>query len=361
MLRARSPAVPSLKVEQEDPSAPTAFDLGRQAARALMDARATPTVVPSMASTGDILKDYPPNSRPVTQARAEAFRYNRRDLQFLGVTGPDKSGPPAFYSMFTADKFNVFDGETITLTLRAAKGSSMAAGAFSITNLSAGVAKGRSPDAPKVLDLAFSDDGRNGDATAGDGTYTSTVAPSKIPALADYKGSVRAFVEFTANGASFGHQLFFTHFPPTGIAGTFTGHFREAIEDGSLVIYAQMNVLQAGNFALDATLLTADDQAFCHARFKGKLGLGNQDVRFLFFGKAIRDGLPAGAVSPFKVSELYGMMVPDPGELVRLSKGGDFAPAAVPLFGGQYVTGQYEPSQFSDEPWKGRRTEERGI
>jgi hypothetical protein len=39
---------------------------------------------------------------------------------------------------------------------------------------------------------------------------------------------------------------------------------------------------------------------------------------------------------------------------LQQSKRGGFAPAAVPLFGGQYVTGQYEPSQFSDEPWKGR-------
>jgi hypothetical protein len=354
-LRLRSRSAPSPQTQQVERSAPTPADLGRQAAQALKDAYARPAPSPSSEGrTRDILKDYPPNSRPVTEARAEAFKYNRRDLEFLGVAGPDKSGPPAFYSAFTADRFNVFEGETLTLTLRAAKGPSLAAGAFPITNLSAGITKGRSPDAANVVHLAFSDDGRNGDARAGDGTYTSTIEPSKIPGLADYKGSVRAFVQFTANGSTFGHQLFFNYFPPTGIAGTVTGHFREAIEDGSLVVYAEMNVLQSGNFALDATLLTADDQAFCHSRFKGKLALGTQDVRFLFFGKSIRDGLPLGGVSPFKVSEVYGMMVPDPEELLRVSKGGGFAPAAVPLFGGQYVTGGYEPSQFSAEPWKGR-------
>jgi hypothetical protein len=354
VLRGRSHTARRAEPEQTDLSAASA-DLGRQAARALMAGVAKPTPIVSAPELTDrILKDYPPNSRPVTQSRAEAFKYNRRDLQFLGVPGPDKSGPPAFYSEFTADKFNVFEGETITLTLRAAKDPSVAAGAFPITTLGAGITKGRSQDAQKVLDLTFSDDGRNGDATAGDGTYTSTVEPSKVPALADYQGSVRAFVQFTANGSTFGHQLFFNYFPPKGIAGTFTGHFHEAIEDGSLVVYAEINVLQSGNFALDATLLTADDQAFCHSRFKGQLGLGTQDVRFLFFGKAIRDGLPAGGVGPFKVSEIYGMMVPDPEELLRLSKGGGFAPSAVPLFGGQYVTGQYEPSQFSDVPWQGR-------
>jgi hypothetical protein len=354
-LRMRGRPVQSPPAEEADKSSPAPVDIGRQMARALKAARPKPAV-PSHTGTGDILKDYPPNSRPVTQSRAEAFKYNRRDLEFLGVPTADKKGPPAFYSAFTADKFNVFEGETITLTLRAAKGPNLAAGAFPITDLNGAIAKGRKPGAPRVRDLAFSDDGLNGDASAGDGTYTSTIRPSKIHELADYQGVVRAFVRFTANGSTFTHQLFFNYYPPKGIAGTFTGQFREAIEDGSLVVYAEMNVLQAGNFALDATLLTAGDQAFCHSRFKGRLEPGKQDVRFLFFGKAIRDGLPLGGESPFKVSELYGSMIPDPAELMVLAKGGGFAPSAVPLFGGQYVTGQYEPSQFSDEPWKGRGT-----
>jgi hypothetical protein len=138
-LRMRGRPVQSPPAEEADKSSPAPVDIGRQMARALKAARPKPAV-PSHTGTGDILKDYPPNSRPVTQSRAEAFKYNRRDLEFLGVPTADKKGPPAFYSAFTADKFNVFEGETITLTLRAAKGPNLAAGAFPITDLNGAIA-----------------------------------------------------------------------------------------------------------------------------------------------------------------------------------------------------------------------------
>ena len=295
---------------------------------------------------------YPPHSRPISQQRAEAFRYNRRVARPMPIFDSQRRHePPRFYATFTADKMNVVGVDTITMTLRATRTPEADAPSLAIAIVNAGLAKGRGDKSARVADLVFHDDGQNGDAVAGDRTYTAVVQPAAIEGLADHHGSVRAFVEFSAEGTTAAEQLFFDSYPEKGIAARLTGSFHEAIEDGSLVVYAQMNVLQAGYYSVDANLLTADDRAFGHARFKGSLDTGIRDIRFLFFGKIIRSARPA-VRSPFKVAEIYGQMVPEPKELLEKARTGDFAPSLVPLYPGTYVTESYDLSTFSDAPWR---------
>jgi hypothetical protein len=301
---------------------------------------------------------YPPNSRPVTPERAAAFKYNHRVLEPLPVI-PRGQEEPAFFSEFTADKLMVFGTDTITLTLRASHPTDSSA-AFAIQMRNAGLTRGRGSKSEKIVDLYFHDDGRDGDLVAGDSTYTVVLRPSKMAPLAEFHGSVRAFVDYSANDVEFGQQLFFDYYPDEGIAARFTGNYREAIEDGSLVVYAEMAVARAGFYSVDATLDTEDDRAFCHSRFKGTLDEGTREARLLFFGKAIRDADPTvqgpfkvTVQGPFKVVEIYGQMVPEPGRLLELAKDGDFAPWAVPLYDGYYLTKQYPVDSFSDAEWRG--------
>jgi hypothetical protein len=294
---------------------------------------------------------YPPHSRPISQQRAEAFRYNHRVPYPVPIFGKGTHEHPRFYATFTADKMNVVGSETITMTLRATQTLEADAPALAITMVSAGLAKGRTGKGDVVADLVFHDDGHDGDAVAGDRTFTAVVQPASIEALADHHGSVRAFAEFSVNDTTAAEQLFFEYYPEKGIAARLTGNFHEAIEDGSLVVYAQMNVFKAGYYSIDANLLTADDRAFAHARFKGTLEKGIRDARFLFFGKIIRDAKPP-VRSPFKVAEIYGQMVPEPKELLGAAQTGTFAPSLVPLYPGTYVTEAYDPSTFSDAAWR---------
>ncbi len=291
---------------------------------------------------------YPPNSRPVTPERAAAFKYNHRVLEPLPVI-PSGKKDPAFLSEFTADKLMVFGEDAITLTLRASHPTDTS-GAFRIEMRDAGLTRGRGPQSAKIAELSFHDDGRGGDLIGGDSTYTAVLRPAQMPALADFHGSVRAFVEYSANGVEFSQQLFFDYYPKSGIAARFTGNFRDSIEDGSLVVYAELAVARSGFYSIDATLDTQDERAFCHARFKGSLDEGTQAVRLLFFGKVIRDAVSAVEAS-FKVMELYGQMVPAPDRLAELAKGGDFAPWAVPLYEGYYVTNVYTVAAFSEAEW----------
>jgi hypothetical protein len=293
---------------------------------------------------------YPPTSRPVTQRRADAFKYNRRQLQYTPVRG-DADGGIAFYSVFTANKFNVLPGESITITLKANAAPDPDGRGYPIHILRSGLGLGRAADGATVAALDLRDDGGGGDAAGGDLTYTATVRPADMSELANHHGSVRAFVEFSANGATYGHQLFFNIYPDGAVAARLTGNFREAVEEGSLVVYAELEVFKAGYFDLDATLASSDGTAFCHSRFKGPLNEGTREARLLFFGKVIRDAKPA-AQSPFRITELYGQMVPAPDRIAEATKAGDFAPSAVPPLDKVYVTQAYDVQSFSDAEWE---------
>jgi hypothetical protein len=314
------------------------------------------TAFAAMSTYQEMAATYPPHSLPITAKRAEAFRYNRRTPQALPVSGTERGAEPRFYSVFTADKQNVFENETITITLKASRTASADGAGLPIRIDDSGLSKGRRSDSPKLLSLDLRDDGQGADRTAGDFVYTAAVNPSKLKGLVQHHGSVRAFVEYSNDGTSFGQQLFFEYFPEQGIAARFTGKFREAVEDGSLVVYAELNVAKPGHYALDANLLARDGSAFCHSRFKGKLEPGLREARFLFFGKAIRDATPPPE-APFRVTELYGQMVPEPQELQKLAEQSEFAPAAVPLYQGEYTTAQYDVNEFSDAAWQGAKSD----
>lgn len=293
---------------------------------------------------------YPPTSRPVTPARAAAFKYNHRVLQFLPVMRPGEK-KPAFYSALTADKVMVFAGETIAITLKVARDAQGSAEQRPVTILSSGLTKGRRTDAPKVGELPLEAEQGAADGQAGHAVFAAVVDPSKIAELADFHGSVRAFVEYSVDGTAFAHQLFFDLYPKSGIGARLTGKFREAVEDGSLVVYAELDVLRAGHYSLDATLLDPKGDAFCHSRFKGALDTGTREARLLFFGKVIRDAAPP-VESPFTVAEIYGQMVPEPEQLLEMSKSGSFAPFAVPLYAGVHTTRRYDIRDFSNAPWR---------
>src|SRR5450631_2100441 len=93
---------------------------------------------------------YPPRSRPVTQRRADAFKYNHRVVQYLPVVA-NSGDKPSFYSAFTADKINVFEKERIKLTLTAAREPNSTSGGYPIDIADAGLVKGRSQNGPKVF------------------------------------------------------------------------------------------------------------------------------------------------------------------------------------------------------------------
>jgi len=287
---------------------------------------------------------YPPASRPITPQRAEHFQYNKRDDVPSPVAGPD--GRAALYISVRTDKMMVFGNESARVLVKAVTSADPSASRKMIERLAGAVYAGRGENAPRVLDLTFVDNGRDGDLEANDQEYTAVLTPVNVPALRNFHGDVSILVDFIADGAAGARKTFLSYYPPSAIAAQLTGKFREEIENGSLVVYAQINVARAGNFTLDANLLDASGQPFCHSRAKEILSPGLQEVRLLFFGKVIRD---AGASSPFRMTEIFGQALPS-GESAAMETPG-FAPFAVPLFQGEYRTRAYDMAEFSDAEW----------
>jgi hypothetical protein len=291
---------------------------------------------------------YPPTSRPITAGRAAHFQYNRRDDVPVPVAGPD--GRTEFYISVRTDRMMVFGAETVRILLKAVAGPDAEGERKAVELAGAAVFAGRRDDARRVLDVTLVDNGRDGDVQSGDHEYTAMIQPASIASLKSFHGDLAVHVEFRVNGVKGARRIYFSFYPESAIAARFTGKFRNAIEDGSLAVYAQINVSRAGNYTIDANLSDADGQAFCHARFKQRLEPGLREVRLLFFGKVIRDANPVPR-TPFRVTEIFGQALP-PSELAAQMDDENFAPAAVPLYSGDYTVDSHEVRDFSDAEWE---------
>lgn len=138
----------------------------------------------------------------------------------------------------------------------------------------------------------------------------------------------------------------FLYNPAGNVPARFTGAFRDAVVDGSLVVYAEVEVVRAGWFNLDANLWDDHDEPVAFSRFKGELPAGVTWVPLQFFGKVLVD---AGRPSPYRVRELRGVRV-DP----------DYAPSLEMMepFAGAYQTQRYELAAFSADEWRSPRKDE---
>lgn len=97
--------------------------------------------------------------------------------------------------------------------------------------------------------------------------------------------------------------LRFFYTPEAVIPARFTGNFRDVIEDGSLVIYAGIDVKAEGHYVIDCNLYGAGDAPVMWSRHKGPLPKGSSEVKLVFFGKALRD---QGVSPPYHIGQLRG-------------------------------------------------------
>jgi hypothetical protein len=127
--------------------------------------------------------------------------------------------------------------------------------------------------------------------------------------------------------------------PTRVIPARFTGTFREAIVAGSLVIYAGIEVEQAGWYLIDANLWGADNAPIAWTRYKGNLRTGDTEVALQFFGKVLVD---ANAKAPYQVRQLRG---------ARHVERQDPDTESMPFFDGTYTTRAYSLDALSAAEW----------
>ncbi|MBE7437862.1 MAG: hypothetical protein HS115_05335 [Spirochaetales bacterium] len=210
----------------------------------------------------------------------------------------------------------------------------------------------------------YNDDGRDGDRKAGDMVYVMSwqaIAPTRLA-----WGELTLSLELKAGEQVFKHEIPFHSTPE--MVGRFTGRFREAIEDGSLVIYAEVDITRAGFYQLAANLIHLESGQASHVAFHyGNLAAGVQNIPFLFFGKIFHDKNRQGRfVLRYPRGKRHNL--PDRGPWAGADKlkhreaapvvAGKEPPASWLLpYAGEYITASYTLDAFSDKEYEGEDKE----
>lgn len=142
-----------------------------------------------------------------------------------------------------------------------------------------------------VVPVQFTDDGRSGDAAAGDQVLSFRLQPARV-GYGAFEGLIR--VELALQS---GEQPGFAYFDVIHAAGAPAtwgpGPVREAVEAGSLALLLPLEVSQPGRYVASGRVDDARGQPLALVSFNEELGSGQQLIRLRVFGKLLRDAQPA--------------------------------------------------------------------
>lgn len=181
--------------------------------------------------------------------------------------------------------------------------------------------------------LKFFDDGVAPDKLAGDGLLTArfVFAKSYRPEMAD-NFLVRIQATLGNGEPRFATAGFLYSRPHAKL----TGRYRERLDDGNLVISAQVKVTEAGRFHLAGTLETLADEAIGTAQAAAELEPGRHWVDLSFYGLMFHDRAVAG---PFRLGS------------AALSTTGGMPNAMNDLVEDAYVTRSLPTKSFTARPF----------
>ena len=193
-------------------------------------------------------------------------------------------------------------------------------------------------EVPPAAPVPFNDAGQSGDAAAGDGTYTAIFSPS-AQGFRSYYGPIQVDIELRVEGET-GKAMFDVVYTPKPPA-IFTGKVREAVEGGSLSLYAEMQVDKPGRYVLAARVDDDGGKSFAYLSFNEEVKQGKQEAKLVVFGKLIRD---EQAKPPFRVRDLEGFLLKEDAAPDR-----ELMPTLEGVF---HTTRPYSVADFSDREWE---------
>lgn len=170
------------------------------------------------------------------------------------------------------------------------------------------------------------------------GVLTATFQPG-AQGFADFYGPIRIFIDLRVDGEE-GQTSFEVMFTPRSPA-IFTGSFREALEDGSLNLYAELKIDKPGRYVIAARVDDADGRSFAYVSFNEELGAGQKEAKLRLFGKLV---LEQKVKSPFHLRDLEGFLLKENTYPDR-----ELVPT---LDGVVHTTKPYATSDFSDKDWE---------
>jgi hypothetical protein len=333
-------------------AAPVATDLGSAPSGPSLLAGRNPeeVAVQRAARVSDALEllKYSPDSQPLRRDMVDVLAPNRRYESAMplamatGRTGdPPKQGDLSF--VLTGDVYSVVGKGALAATLEVFRESATGerervAVDVNSCALSIVEAAGSRPIAGAAL---LNDEGRDGDATAGDKVYGRSLVPAAVPALAAYRGLVRLDVEFTAADgdrrparASLDFRL------AASVPAVVSGVAGERLTPDGLEISVDLRVDEAGHYFVQGLLFDANDAPIGFAVARPRLEVGRARVPILFWGLLMREAKRPG---PYVFRAVTGHRLPEPNERDRV----DMA-----TWEGPYRTSAYALSDFSDKEYE---------
>ncbi|HEX5685590.1 MAG TPA: hypothetical protein VFY73_16335 [Ideonella sp.] len=150
-------------------------------------------------------------------------------------------------------------------------------------------ATGARPSRVAPMMVQFTDDGRSGDAVAGDNVLSFRLQPAR-DGFADLDGVIR--VELALQSGEHSGYAFFDVIHSPGTPAVWGAVVREAVEAGSLNLYLPAQVMQPGRYVVTGRVDDADGRPLALLSFNDELGVGPVEFKLQLFGKLVRDMQP---------------------------------------------------------------------
>jgi hypothetical protein len=275
---------------------------------------------------------YPPESRPGRE------QPDQMDLAEPERTRPLSRDTPDVQLRLKQDRVYVVGDETVHffVSCEDERGTPRPCEVTSASAHEAEYMTGGRAESP--VPVGFVDTGMEGDAQAGDGTYTGRFQPSR-QGFPLSSGTLRVSLRVRsgkAEGSAF-FDILYTPSPPA----RFTGRVREALEAGSLQLYLGIHVRKAGRYVVAGRVDDESGVPFAHVSFNEELKEGPQEVKLTLFGRLILDEAPT---FPLKLRDVEGFLLKEQGDPDR--------ELMTSLRGSVHTTGEYATSAFSSAEWQ---------
>jgi hypothetical protein len=138
-----------------------------------------------------------------------------------------------------------------------------------------------------IVPVQFTDDGRQGDAAAGDQVLSFRLQPSRI-GYGSLEGVIR--VELALQSGEHPGFAYFDVIHSAAAPATWgPGPVRDVVEAGSLALYLPAEVIQPGRYVATGRIDDANGRPLALASFNEELAAGRREIRLQVFGKLLRD------------------------------------------------------------------------
>lgn len=278
---------------------------------------------------------YPNSSRPISEHPDQVYP-NRAIAEQHAMRKEGGGVDPAIQIQTTQSRVYMAEGETVLFSIRAVDKEGQVLPLSVSRTLARGISAPGARDAPQLA-LSIMDDGSGGDAVAGDGTYSGTLAPAHS-GFAGFDGTIRTELRYNVAGQT-GIVLFDVIYSPETPA-TWTGAVREVLEDGALNFYLKANVRMPGRYIVTGRVDDAKGKPLALLTFNDLLGQGSNEIRLTLVGKLLHDLAP---VFPLSLRDVDAYL---------LKENTDPDRALMPRReGAVHQTKTYALKNFSDREW----------